>query len=102
MGSILGKQELSQEALKFLTEHSRYEEHAIKEWYRDFKRESPNGRITPVLDRILFHTEYSAEENGGIFRQKIVPPYFSFLPPLSEYSTLLIFHEIILPLSGIF
>ena len=55
-----------------------------------------------VLDQILFHMEYSPQENGGIFLQNIVPPYFSFLPTLSEYSTLLIFQEISLPLSGIF
>ena len=55
-----------------------------------------------VLDRILFHTEHLAEENGGIFRRKIVPSYFSFLPALPEYSSLVIFDEIILPQSGIF
>ena len=48
MGCIKSKQGLSQEDLEFLRAHTRYDENTIKEWYKGFKQDCPNGRLTPV------------------------------------------------------
>ena len=48
MGCIKSKQGLSQEDLEFLKAHTRYDENTIKEWYKGFKQDCPNGRLTPV------------------------------------------------------
>ena len=47
MGCIKSKQGLSQEDLDFLKSHTRYDENTIKEWYKGFKQDCPNGRLTP-------------------------------------------------------
>ena len=47
MGCIKSKQGLSQEDLEFLKSHTRYNEQTIKEWYKGFKKDCPNGRLTP-------------------------------------------------------
>ena len=47
MGCIKSKQGLSQEDLEFLKTHTRYDENTIKEWYKGFKQDCPNGRLTP-------------------------------------------------------
>merc|ERR1712172_421664 len=38
---------LTQEDLEFLKAHTRYDENTIKEWYKGFKQDCPNGRLTP-------------------------------------------------------
>ena len=48
MGCIKSKQGLTQEDLEFLKAHTRYDENTIKEWYKGFKQDCPNGRLTPV------------------------------------------------------
>ena len=48
MGCIKSKQGLSGEDLEFLKAHTRYDENTIKEWYKGFKQDCPNGRLTPV------------------------------------------------------
>ena len=47
MGCIKSKPGLSQEDLEFLKSHTRYDENTIKEWYKGFKQDCPNGRLTP-------------------------------------------------------
>ena len=48
MGCIKSKQGLSEEDLEFLKERTRYDEDTIKEWYKGFKQDCPDGRLTPV------------------------------------------------------
>ena len=33
---------------KFLESHSRYDENTMKEWYKGFKQDCPNGHLTPI------------------------------------------------------
>ena len=47
MGASKSKQGLSQEDLEFLKAHTRYDENTIKEWYKGFKQDCPNGHLTP-------------------------------------------------------
>ena len=49
MGCIKSKQGLTQEDLDFLRAHTRYDENTIKEWYKGFKQDCPNGRLTPGM-----------------------------------------------------
>ena len=49
MGCIKSKPGLSQEDLEFLKSHTRYDENTIKEWYKGFKQDCPNGRLTPGM-----------------------------------------------------
>ena len=48
MGSTKSKSGLTEEDLEFLKAHTRYGENTIKEWYKGFKQECPNGNLTPV------------------------------------------------------
>lgn len=48
MGCVKSKQGLSKEDLEFLRTHTRYDENTIKEWYKGFKQDCPNGKLTPV------------------------------------------------------
>ena len=47
MGCLKSKQVLSQEDVEFLKSHTGYEEWVIKEWYKGFKQDCPNGTLTP-------------------------------------------------------
>ena len=47
MGGIKSKPELPQEDLDFLRAHTCYDEDTIKEWYRGFRSDCPDGRLTP-------------------------------------------------------
>merc|ERR1711890_34298 len=38
---------LTKEDLEFLRTHTRYDEGTITEWYRGFKQDCPDGRLTP-------------------------------------------------------
>ena len=56
MGCIKSKPGLSQEDLEFLKSHTRYDENTIKEWYKGFKQDCPNGRLTPgMLNQNIYH-----------------------------------------------
>ena len=46
MGCIKSKPGLSQEDLEFLKSHTRYDENTIKEWYKGFKQDCPDGHLT--------------------------------------------------------
>merc|ERR1712115_397734 len=39
---------LTKEDLEFLRTHTRYDEGTITEWYRGFKQDCPDGRLTPA------------------------------------------------------
>ena len=47
MGCIKSKSGLTEEDLEFLKAHTRYDENTIKEWYKGFKQDCPNGNLTP-------------------------------------------------------
>lgn len=46
--SKLGQSKLTQEDLEFLKAHTRYDESTIKEWYKGFKQDCPDGKLTPI------------------------------------------------------
>ena len=48
MGCIKSKSGLTEEDLEFLKAHTRYDENTIKEWYKGFKQDCPNGNLTLV------------------------------------------------------
>ena len=65
MGCIKSKQGLTQEDLEFLKAHTRYDENTIKEWYKGFMKECPNGRLTRVkfVDMYkMFHPSKNGEK----------------------------------------
>lgn len=47
MGCACSKEKLSKEDVEFLKQHTRYDEATIKEWYKGFQQDCPNGRLTP-------------------------------------------------------
>uniref|UniRef100_A0A1B0BYZ0 EF-hand domain-containing protein n=1 Tax=Glossina palpalis gambiensis TaxID=67801 RepID=A0A1B0BYZ0_9MUSC len=48
MGCLNSKDRLTKEDMEFLKSHTRYDEATIKEWYKGFKQDCPNGRLTPA------------------------------------------------------
>ena len=46
MGGITSKSHLSQEEIEYLSKHTRYDEQAVRQWYKGFKQDYPKGRIT--------------------------------------------------------
>ena len=73
MGCIKSKQGLSQEDLEFLKAHTRYDENTIKEWYKGFKQDCPNGRLTPVkfvdMYKMFFPSGNAEQFCDHVFRQ---------------------------------
>ena len=47
MGQKGSKDRLSKGDLEFLKTSTRYDENTIKEWYKGFKSDCPDGRLTP-------------------------------------------------------
>jgi len=49
MGCIASKKNgLSEEDMEFLKSHTRYDEATIKEWYKGFRQDCPNGTLSPT------------------------------------------------------
>ena len=93
MGCIKSKQGLSQEDLEFLKAHTRYDENTIKEWYKGFKQDCPNGRLTPVkfVDMYkMFFPSGNAEQfcdhvfRGGPIQLRAFWPEFPPAKPASD------------------
>ena len=72
MGCLKSKQVLSQEDIQFLESHTRYDERAIKEWYKGFKQDCPNGRLTPSqfvdMYKLSFPTGNAEQFCDNVFR----------------------------------
>merc|ERR1712134_107267 len=62
----------TQEDLEFLKAHTRYDENTIKEWYKGFKQDCPNGRLTPVkfvdMYKMFFPSGNATEFCDHVFR----------------------------------
>ncbi|CAB4063832.1 Neuronal calcium sensor 2 [Lepeophtheirus salmonis] len=80
MGCIKSKQGLTQEDLDFLKAHTRYDENTIKEWYKGFKQDCPNGRLTPAK----FVDMYKMFFPSGNAEQSFFSPLTSLLPDTPE------------------
>ena len=74
MGGIKSKPELPQEDLDFLRAHTCYDEDTIKEWYRGFRSDCPDGRLTPKAGFIFVRTIFI--QNGKC------SPFLQLTPPL--------------------
>ena len=48
MGAKGSKDRLSKHDLEFLKTSTRYDENTIKEWYKGFKSDCPDGKLTPT------------------------------------------------------
>ena len=48
MGQKGSKDRLSKQDLEFLKTSTRYDENTIKDWYKGFKSDCPDGRLTPA------------------------------------------------------
>ena len=48
MGSSKSKQSLSAEDLAFLRTHTKFDEKTIKGWFKGFKQDCPDGKLTPT------------------------------------------------------
>ena len=60
------KKGLTQKDLEFLKAHTRYDENTIKEWYKGFMKECPNGRLTRVKFVDMYQMHYP-NKNGEKF-----------------------------------
>jgi len=47
MGKVGSKLKLTQDDLDYLKTHTRYNEEDIKNWFKGFKQDCPNGKLTP-------------------------------------------------------
>ena len=47
MGCFKSKQEVSQEDLNFLKTHTNFDKNTINEWFKNFKKECPDGQLSP-------------------------------------------------------
>ncbi|KAK2723608.1 hypothetical protein QYM36_002074 [Artemia franciscana] len=72
MGCFGSKQKLSKEDLEFLKSHTRYDEPTIKEWFKGFKQDCPNGRLTPAkfvdMYKMFFPSGNAEEFCDHVFR----------------------------------
>ncbi|KZC08099.1 Neuronal calcium sensor 2 [Dufourea novaeangliae] len=72
MGCFGSKDKLSKEDMDFLKSHTRYDEATIKEWYKGFKQDCPNGRLTPAkfvdMYKMFFPSGNAEEFCDHVFR----------------------------------
>ncbi|XP_076161214.1 neuronal calcium sensor 2 isoform X1 [Ptiloglossa arizonensis] len=72
MGCFGSKDKLSKEDMDFLKSHTRYDELTIKEWYKGFKQDCPNGRLTPAkfvdMYKMFFPSGNAEEFCDHVFR----------------------------------
>ncbi|XP_015602500.1 neuronal calcium sensor 2 isoform X1 [Cephus cinctus] len=72
MGCFGSKDKLSKEDMDFLKSHTRYDEATIKEWYKGFKQDCPNGRLTPTkfvdMYKMFFPSGNAEEFCDHVFR----------------------------------
>ncbi|ERL87351.1 hypothetical protein D910_04746 [Dendroctonus ponderosae] len=72
MGCFGSKDKLSKEDMDFLKSHTRYDESTIKEWYKGFKQDCPNGRLTPAkfvdMYKMFFPSGNAEEFCDHVFR----------------------------------
>ncbi|KAM8707548.1 hypothetical protein ACLKA7_005091 [Drosophila subpalustris] len=58
--------------MEFLKTHTRYDEATIKEWYKGFKQDCPNGRLTPAkfvdMYKMFFPSGNAEEFCDHVFR----------------------------------
>jgi len=60
MGCVSSKEEIGEEDLEYLLQNTRYDEHTIRELYKNFKKDCPDGE----LSKNLFHEMYLASFPG--------------------------------------
>ena len=48
MGNYGSHARLSREDIKFITKRTRFDENTIKEWFEEFKKVSPSGKLKPI------------------------------------------------------
>ncbi|XP_053664154.1 neuronal calcium sensor 2 [Anopheles marshallii] len=72
MGCLGSKDRLSKEDMDFLKSHTRYDESTIKEWYKGFKQDCPNGKLTPAkfvdMYKMFFPSGNAEEFCDHVFR----------------------------------
>ncbi|XP_037822780.1 neuronal calcium sensor 2-like, partial [Lucilia sericata] len=72
MGCLSSKDRLTKEDMEFLKSHTRYDEATIKEWYKGFKQDCPNGRLTPAkfvdMYKMFFPSGNAEEFCDHVFR----------------------------------
>ncbi|CAB0039701.1 unnamed protein product [Trichogramma brassicae] len=72
MGCFGSKDKLSKEDMDFLKSHTRYDEATIKDWYKGFKQDCPNGRLTPAkfvdMYKMFFPSGNAEEFCDHVFR----------------------------------
>ncbi|KAK2579120.1 hypothetical protein KPH14_001291 [Odynerus spinipes] len=72
MGCFGSKDKLSKEDMEFLKSRTRYDESTIKEWYKGFKQDCPNGRLTPAkfvdMYKTFFPSGHAEEFCDHVFR----------------------------------
>ncbi|XP_031638085.1 neuronal calcium sensor 2 isoform X2 [Contarinia nasturtii] len=72
MGCLGSKDRLTKEDMEFLKSHTRYDEVTIKEWYKGFKQDCPNGRLTPAkfvdMYKMFFPSGNAEEFCDHVFR----------------------------------
>ncbi|CAG0879626.1 unnamed protein product [Darwinula stevensoni] len=72
MGCFGSKAKLSKEDVEFLKAHTRYDEATIKEWYKGFQQDCPNGKLTPAkfvdMYKMFFPSGNAEEFCDHVFR----------------------------------
>ncbi|CAB3225085.1 unnamed protein product [Diatraea saccharalis] len=72
MGCFVSKDKLTKEDMDFLKTHTSYDETTIKEWYKGFKQDCPNGRLTPAkfvdMYKMFFPSGNAVEFCDHVFR----------------------------------
>jgi len=61
---------LTKEDLEFLRTHTRYDEGTITEWYRGFKQDCPDGRLTPAAF-VKIYSKCFPSGNAGEFTDHV-------------------------------
>ena len=60
MGCIKSKHGLKYEDIEFLKEHTGYDKNTIKEWYKAFRKDCPDGQLTKEKFVEMYRAYFSA------------------------------------------
>ena len=58
---------LTKEDLEFLRSNTRYDEGTINEWYKGFKQDCPDGKLTPAAFMKIYSKCFPAGSDAGEF-----------------------------------
>ena len=64
MGNKLSKDRLSKEEIDFLKTNTHYDEDTINEWYKGFKQDCPDGKLTPAAFMKIYSKCFPAGSAG--------------------------------------